>query len=156
MQRWHVGLGLEHEKDPATQTTGNRALQARGECYLQRWRGENRAWCISGTEKYREDRAQQGERGPPQGWRSRRARSRTPALTTGAFDFILNAQKASMVDFKQKGMTRTHLLIQQIFTKHTCHRACLAGNAYLINASFLPLPRNFPINCISIKLEKMH
>lgn len=155
MQRWHVGLGLEHEKDPATQTTGNRAPQARGECYLQRWRGENTAWCISGTDD-REDRAQQGERGPRRGCRSRRARSRTPALTTGAFDFILNAQKASLVDFKQEGMTRTHLLIQQIFTKHTCHRAYPASNTYLINVSFLPLPRNFPINRISIKLEKMH
>ena len=32
----------------------------------------------------------------------------------------------------------------------------LAHSACSINISFLPCPRNFPINSISIKLEKMH
>lgn len=56
---------------------------------------------------------------------------------------------------------RTNLLIQQTFTERfnspdrdTQQPQSLAQSGYLTDASFLPLPRTFPANTISIELEK--
>lgn len=83
------------------------------------------------------------------------------SLPWEAFDFVLNAHTSASVDFKQKGMMRTNLLTQRTFTERfdspdrdTQRSQSLAHSGYLTDASFLPLPRIFPVNSISIELEK--
>lgn len=58
------------------------------------------------------DQSEEGEK------RQTGARSCRPVLTTGSINFILNAHKSALIDFKQNGVTRTSLLIQLIFTEH--------------------------------------
>lgn len=78
-----------------------------------------------------------------------------------ALDFILNAHKAALVDFKKNAVARANILTQQVstenfqFTQHWdmwCHS--LTHSRHSINVSFYALPRALLVNYIKIKLKK--
>lgn len=74
------------------------------EQYLQRLGGDNRAWCISGTERraVRMDQSEKGERSTRRRWRRRQGPGhRDLWWLWEALDFILNTHKEALVDFSK-------------------------------------------------------